>query len=342
MHAVEEMDRRQVAERRHVLTTRQWLRRFGRMSKAAASKTMSTVAGLRAMPNVMRRALAGEVPAESVRQLAAARRAHPEAFAHHEEVFADAASSLEPTEMRRAIDAWRQQVGHAGVMDEIEHRRARRRASLHQTIDGMWHHDGLYDPETGQVVSTALRGIADRGTIDPDDGRTHGQRMADAMADVCRFWLDHNDSVTTSAGEKPHITVTVDYDALVSNGIEDRQLSELDGVPIEPETVRRLACDAAIVRIVVDGEGQPLDVGRRVRTVTPAIRRALELRDGGCAWDGCDAPVGWCDAHYLVHWAAGGMTSVENMMLLCRRHHTAVHEGRRPRSGLPGRAPPDS
>jgi len=97
--------------------------------------------------------------------------------------------------------------------------------------------------------------------------------------------------------------------------------------PITPETARRLACDAGVVRILTDPAGLPLDVGQEQRTATAAIRRALELRDGHCVFTGCTIPAAWCDVHHVIHWAHGGPTSCENGALLCERHHTAVHEG---------------
>ena len=98
--------------------------------------------------------------------------------------------------------------------------------------------------------------------------------------------------------------------------------------PIGPETARRLACDAGVVRILTDPAGLPLDVGQQQRTATAAIRRGVEQRDGHCVFTGCTVPAAWCDVHHVVHWAHGGPTSCENGALLCERHHTAVHEGR--------------
>lgn len=108
------------------------------------------------------------------------------------------------------------------------------------------------------------------------------------------------------------------------------------GAVLGPESVRRVACDAAVTRVVLDPQSQPLDVGRRTRVIPPAIRTALAVRDRGCVWPGCDRPPHWTDAHHVVHWADGGSTSMDNLVLLCRRHHRTVHEGR---SSLP-HAPP--
>ena len=90
---------------------------------------------------------------------------------------------------------------------------------------------------------------------------------------------------------------------------------------------QRLACDGAIQRVVLSAESTVLDVGRTQRLVTPAIRTALEVRDGGCVIPGCDRPPGWCEAHHIKHWSAGGETSLSNLALTCSRHHHEIHHG---------------
>ncbi len=101
--------------------------------------------------------------------------------------------------------------------------------------------------------------------------------------------------------------------------------SELeDGTRIAAETARRLACDASRVMVSHDDASSILDVGRKTRTVPPALRRALESRDRGCRFPGCG--LRFTDAHHIKHWADGGETSLANTVLLCRRHHRSVHE----------------
>jgi hypothetical protein len=146
------------------------------------------------------------------------------------------------------------------------------------------------------------------------------------MVDICSFYLTHTTNIVTSGGEKPHVTVTVDYNVL-SGQVE--RLPEIDGTPVAPETIRRITCDAGIIPIVLGTESEPLDVGRKTRTIPTALRRALEQRDGGCTWAGCTAPMSWCDAHHIIHWANGGATSLNNTQLLCRPHHTATHKAQR-------------
>jgi hypothetical protein len=103
--------------------------------------------------------------------------------------------------------------------------------------------------------------------------------------------------------------------------------SEFDHAgPIDPELARRVACDASVMRVVLAGRSEPLDVGRRTPVIPPAMRRAVIVRDRRCRFPGCDRPHTWCDAHHVVHWADGGPTAVQNLVLLCRRHHRKVHE----------------
>ena len=109
-----------------------------------------------------------------------------------------------------------------------------------------------------------------------------------------------------------------------STGCSQAVLDEAGGIHVSAETARRLACDAATVRMQHGPAGEILDVGRRTRTISPALRRALQARDGQCRFPGCrNVRV---DAHHVKHWADGGRTALDNLVLLCRRHHRAVHE----------------
>ncbi|MCE2515801.1 MAG: DUF222 domain-containing protein [Acidobacteria bacterium] len=107
-------------------------------------------------------------------------------------------------------------------------------------------------------------------------------------------------------------------------GRRQAALAEDGGIRVGQETARRIACDAATVTMRHGADGGVLDVGRRTRTISPALRRALAARDGKCRFPGCAARR--CDAHHVRHWADGGETALANLVLLCRRHHRAVHE----------------
>lgn len=163
-------------------------------------------------------------------------------------------------------------------------------------------------------------GRASRG---PADARTPAQRRADALGEVCRQWLDRSDRPPV-AGERPHVTVTVDLRTLQG---PSHGTSELDHTgPLPPEAAPRWACDASISRIVMRPKSEPLDVGRRTPVVPAPMRRAVVARDRRCRFPGCDHLHPWCDAHHVVHWADGGPTAAPDLVLLCRRHHRLVHD----------------
>ena len=319
---VAELDRRGATAERHVLTTRQWLTHRCRLSKAEAATLLRTGKTLAAQPLVRQRAVTGEITSDGVRMLVATAARHPESFVSDGAPLIDAATYLGTDDLRTAVRIWRQQVDYPSTVAELDAKRKRRRVSISQTWEGMWNVSGELDPESGHIVATALNAKADPGGLDPEDGRTRHQRMADALTDVCRYTLDHGDH-PSAAGEKPHLAVEVSWDVLTG---EAHGVGEIDGDPVTPEDVRRMACDAGVTRMITGPDGEVLDVGRKTRVVPPAIRRVIERRDQGCTWEGCDAPVGWCDAHHIVHWADGGPTNPDNLRLLCRTHHTATHE----------------
>ena len=153
------------------------------------------------------------------------------------------------------------------------------------------------------------------------DVRTGPQRNADALLEVCGLARTAQDCPTT-AGEPPHLTVTIDWDAL-RTGLG---VATLDyGTQVSAAEARRWACDAKIIPVVLGGKSEPLDVGRAMRTLPLSIRRALVARDRGCVFPGCDRPPGMCQAHHCLHWIDDGETSVENCVLLCEAHHRHVH-----------------
>jgi hypothetical protein len=99
-----------------------------------------------------------------------------------------------------------------------------------------------------------------------------------------------------------------------------------DGPGVSSETSRRIACDSSVVCIKEDKNGEPLSIGRRSRSIPPPMRRALRARDKGCRFPGC-TNTRFVDGHHIKHWADGGDTSLDNLVLLCRHHHHLVHEG---------------
>ena len=318
----DELDRRQVTESVCGLSTKDWLRSECRMTAREASGTVKTARALAKMPTVAEQAVTGNIVTSGVKLLAMSRDRHPDEFASHEDVFAEAAARLDPGDLRGAVSRWEQDIDYDEALRDAEYDAWGREVFFNQSYNGRWDLHATFGVADGHVINTALRGYIQASYLNGDDNRAIYERLADATVGIHQFWLDHNTSVETSGGEKPHITVTVPYEILTGT---KRRLPELDGYAIDPETLRRWACDAGIVRIITNGDSQPIDVGRRTRTIPPALRRALDLRDSGCVWAGCGAPASWCDAHHIIHWADGGDTNLTNTQLLCRRHHTRTH-----------------
>lgn len=345
---VAEFDRRQIAETQHHLTTTGWLKHHTHMSTIEASGTVKTARALAHMPTVKERALAGDIPQRSVQLLAQARDRYPDEFVTHEQVLADAATYLSVKDLRRAIGHWEQQVNYGGALANTAKRDQLRGFHHNQTYDGLWATQGTCTPEGGHIIKQAVDAITNPQNLDAGELRSPAQRRADAVVDIRSFYLNHNSENVTSAGEKPHVTITLDYATLSGRA---KRLPEIDGASVTPGTVRRITCDAAIIPMVLGSKGEPLDVGRKTRTIPPSLRRAIEVRDEHCTWPGCGAPTSWCDVHHDEHWADGGETSLANCRLLCRRHHTATHQleddqpttHRRRRSQPAGsRSPPDT
>jgi hypothetical protein len=134
-----------------------------------------------------------------------------------------------------------------------------------------------------------------------------------------------NQPEQSTGGARSELVVHVDAGALVAAGDAGGTCHLDGGVGLHPETARRLGCDAGLVRII-ERDGRPLSVGRRRRTVSPAMRRALRARDHGCRFPGCNRTP-WTDAHHVTHWAYGGETKLSNLVQLCRTHHRLLHEG---------------
>ncbi len=149
------------------------------------------------------------------------------------------------------------------------------------------------------------------------------QRRADALVAVAEAALAGS-SNRRAAPEHRQIVVHVDAGALAAR--KPGRCEIQDGPAISIETARRLSCDSTRLTLIKDSTGHPLSVGRRTRTIPPAISRALHVRDKGCRFPGCTQQR-FLDGHHVRHWAEGGETRLTNLVLLCRFHHRQVHEG---------------
>ncbi|MEU4391697.1 DUF222 domain-containing protein [Kribbella sp. NPDC023855] len=190
---------------------------------------------------------------------------------------------------------------------------------------------GYLAGENGEQFRTQINRLSKpHRTVDGElDPRPHDKRQADALTQILNTAAattprPHDEADTSTGPGVPHITITIDFEDLRT--ATSQAVGELVyGDNLSAAAVRRLACDAAILPIVLGSDSQPLDVGTEQRFVTRPIRRALFKRDKGCVI--CKAPPWQCHAHHLIHWIDGGPTSITNLVLLCAGHHRAVHSG---------------
>jgi len=243
----------------------------------------------------------------------------------------------------RLYRRWKRQE----ALQRENQRQAVRELSWHIDETGCWVFRGRFTPEQGALIARALEHAMDAQFTElrdeprevsedierdqlqgPAMSEPIAQRRADALERVAAGYLARPEPASTG-GDRCIVHLHTDIGTLRADG--DGAEAEIENAPgrgshVPAETSRRLACDAAVVHWRETADGEPLSVGRKTRTIPPAIRRALKRRDGGCRFPGCSA-TRFVDAHHIHHWADGGETRLDNLVLLCRRHHRLLHEG---------------
>ena len=218
--------------------------------------------------------------------------------------------------VERLISQYRrsEKLRHPDAADEIYRGRE---MSYHYDDDGCLVIKARLPADRGEVVVKALESAMD-AAFDADLEIPVAARRADALTDIAETYLNHPDNAGSTA-DRYQVVVHVDAAASGSAHLEN-------GPNVSAETSKRIACDCSATIIEEDAHGEVLNIGRRSRTIPPAMRRALKARDGGCRFPGCTSHK-FCDGHHVRHWADGGETSLDNLVLLCRFHHHLVHEG---------------
>jgi Domain of unknown function (DUF222)/HNH endonuclease len=210
-----------------------------------------------------------------------------------------------------------------GVAQEQRIAVEERRLQFSVWDDGSVRISGQLDPVGGAALRTALEPLAQ--PMGEGDDRCLEHRQGDAIVELSLHSLDAG-LVPQHASQRPHLQVTTTLETL--EGLPGSPAADLEfSTPISSVTVQRLACDANIARVVFGPDSVVVDVGRAVRVVSGATRRALNARDQHCRWPGCERMASWSAAHHVVHWTQGGNTDLSNLVLLCHRHHWMVHEG---------------
>lgn len=180
------------------------------------------------------------------------------------------------------------------------------------------------DTECAALIRSILNSPLAAPCPDADgpDERTAPQRRHDALFTVLKRGVAGGDSAPTTP--KAAVNVTIAWD-VVERAFTGTGRTETGDV-LSPETVRKMACDADIIPIVLGTDREILELGRARRLVTPGQRRALHHRDKHCTFPGCTVPASWCDSHHVLHWSEGGLSDLSNYALLCGRHHSIVHD----------------
>lgn len=192
--------------------------------------------------------------------------------------------------------------------------------SINNDGEGTLSFSATLPQEAGELVMKAIE-IASKALEDDDGEKVNADgffaRQADALVEIARAFLSGDTGKASSTADHYQVLVHVDESALKG----EKGKSNL---PVE--TVRRITCDASVTEVTKDTAGNPLELGRKKRVVSPPLKRALLARDKHCSYPGC-THTRWLDAHHVMHWADGGETNLDNCILLCSKHHRLLHEG---------------
>lgn len=328
---IAEFDRRRGWELSGHITCAHWLAWRTGIDLGSAREKLRAARALTKLPQIGAALQQGALSFSKVRALTRV------ADADNETELLEIALNSSAHQLERVVRGWKRH----DRLDEAERERRRHRSrtlSVFADEDGMYVVKGRLDPEVGALLLRALEAAADalfwKG---PDlagaEPATPEQRRADAAGLLAEramaAGLDQagggaDAPVSGSRAERYQVVLHVEANTLTVE--TEPGVSELeDGTRVAAETSRRIACDAGVVPITKGPAGQVLDVGRRTRSIPPAIRRALEARDRGCRFPGCGRR--FTDAHHIRHWADGGPTALDNLILTCRTHHRLLHEG---------------
>ncbi len=301
-------------------STAAWLRRHTGMREGEARAAIEAGEVCEVLPQTAAEWRAGTISTGAARTIFGARVAgHDHDLQAVEPILLELAREGVTRELQRTC-AWFRAHAQADGTEPRDHDGL----SVSQTYGGRTVLNGNLSSTAGEIVTNALHALTDP----PSDGdrRTAARRRADAlvrMAELALAQLNGSDP-DGPVRARAACTVVIDWPTL-HNGELGRMEGEFTGA-LHRSDVERLLCDCSVSRVVTGPKGTPIDVSPNRRTIPVGLRRALGVRDQGCRYPGCRKPVGWCDAHHVVHWRHGGQTILINLVLLCDHHHHVVHQ----------------
>jgi len=248
-----------------------------------------------------------------------ARRISPEQWIVLEEQLAELARDYRPDELDRLAKQLLERLDQDGPPPD-EGEPQVNELHMSASADGAGGRiKGRLDAATYEVVARAVRGVLCPAA---DEGKTLGERQADALGEICEHALDES-RLPLEGGERPHVTAILDYQWMRE---QSRGLMFDFGGRGTAADLRALLCDCGVTPVVFDGASQPLDLGRERRCVSLAQRKAVAARDRGCAHPGCHRKPAWCRVHHIREWVNGGETNIEDLVMVCRTHHRMIHQ----------------
>jgi hypothetical protein len=321
---IAEFDRREAWAEWGVKSCAHWLNWKCGLDLGAAREKLRVAHALEQLPRIAAAMATGSLSYSKVRAMTRV------ADTATEEYFLNVALHGTAHQVEKLVRAFRRATESQELSREAQ-QQANRALSWFHDDDGSLVIKARLPAEAGEVFLKALEAaeaalpppdVSAETSLEPVQSRT--VRRADALALMAEGFLA-SDQQPLSGGDRQQIVVHVDAQTLKHDHVGRCELE--DGSGLAAETARRLACDASLVVLVEDEQGEPLNVGRKTRTIPPALRRALRSRDRGCRFPGC-THTRFVDGHHVQHWAQGGETSLSNLVSLCRFHHRLLHEGR--------------
>lgn len=299
-----------------------------RTSRREAGRLVERSAAAALAPGLVDAMAGGRITAEHVDALATAVRNVSadtlDRVAANERTIVLMAEASSPDQFSDAVRKHVRLLEHDDGLSRFERQRRANRFRWWTDREGMVQVRGQLDPEIGLRVTARIDATADSlfhdrlpDTCPGDPGERQDHLRALAL-----------DQALLGQGPAGHaaVVVTIDLPTL-QQGLHARSVIDCEGVELPVDTIRRMACDAEIVPVVLDGAGVALDVGRSKRLATTAQRRALQAMYSTCAFPGCNVRFKHTVPHHTLPWEQGGGTDLHLLLPLCSRHHHMVHEG---------------
>ncbi|MGO4245625.1 DUF222 domain-containing protein [Paenarthrobacter sp. RAF54_2] len=241
----------------------------------------------------------------------------------------------DPDFVTKMTKRWNDQIDQDGPEPSEEILRQLQGTFIRKPRHGLHHLEIFATAEQYETLTTAMnvatnpRLTTDSNPTGPDlDRRSRPMKLLDGLVGACAVAMTTG-KLPANGGLRPQLTLTIDERDLFKRRTDHSRLSSGTATftgPMHPTTIRKIACDADILPVLLGSDSRVLDIGRTTRIFPPHIRKAITARDGGCAFPDCTMPAPWCEAHHITYWSHGGTTSTENGTLLCSHHHHVIHK----------------